>query len=92
MIWAAFQAAIDAGAEDFESADHAFMITTDPHELFAVKEKLDAAGIVSTEAEIEWIPNTAITCDEETAKSNHALIEWLEEIDDVDTVYHNMEV
>ena len=37
-------AAIEAGAEDFESTEEAFMITTDPTELYAVKERLDKMG------------------------------------------------
>lgn len=87
-----FNAAIDAGAEDFEAADEMYMITTDPQELFSVKEKLDAKGITTAEAEIEMIPNHLIECDEETQKANLALIEWLEDLDDVNTVYHNMDV
>ena len=36
------------------------------------------------------IPKTSVDCDSETAKANEALIEWLEGIDDVDRVFHNM--
>lgn len=36
------------------------------------------------------IPKSYVECDEEACKANLALIEWLEELDDVDTVYHNM--
>lgn len=87
-----FNAAIEAGAEDFEAAEEGFMITTDPTELYAVKERLDANGWESIEAGIEMIPKSLIECDEESKKSNLALIEWIEEIDDVDEVYHNMEL
>ena len=37
------------------------------------------------------LPKTLIECDEETIQSNLALIEWLEELDDVDAVYHNIQ-
>ena len=84
-------AAIEAGAEDFEAAEEGFMITTEPTELYAVKERLDALGLESIEAGIEMIPKTLIACDPENRQANTALIEWLEEIDDVDAVYHNME-
>ncbi|MCH9703854.1 MAG: YebC/PmpR family DNA-binding transcriptional regulator [Chlamydiae bacterium] len=87
-----FEEVLAAGAEDFEVTDESFMVTTEPTELYAVKEKLDEKGITSSEAEIEWIPNTAIACDEEVIKSNQALIDWLEELDDVDAVYHNMDI
>ncbi len=87
-----FNLALEAGAEDFEAADEAFMITTEPTELYAVKERLDEKGISTAEAEIEMIPKTLIECDKETQDANMALIEWLEELDDVDAVYHNMDL
>lgn len=89
---ALFQAAIEAGAEDFEVAEEAYMMTTDPTELYAVKEKLEAMGIVSSGADIEMIPKSLVACDQETIQANLALIEWLEESDDVDAVYHNMDL
>ncbi len=87
-----FQEAIEAGADDFESAEEGYMITTDPSELYAVKEKLEAKGFKVDEAEIEMIPQTLIECDEETSKSNMALIEWLEDLEDVNFVYHNLDL
>ncbi|MCP5469114.1 MAG: YebC/PmpR family DNA-binding transcriptional regulator [Chlamydiales bacterium] len=87
-----FQAALDAGAEDFEVVDEGFMITTSPTELYAVKDVLDEKNISSSEAEIEWIPNTLIAVDSEMQKANEALVEWLEDLDDVDNVYHNMDL
>ncbi|MBS3904702.1 MAG: YebC/PmpR family DNA-binding transcriptional regulator [Simkania sp.] len=85
-----FLAAGEAGADDFEVTDEVFVITTPPDALFQVKEKLDQMGIEAEEAELEMVPKTYVECDEETAKSNLALIEWLEDLDDVDAVYHNM--
>lgn len=85
-----FQAALDAGAEDFDQADEYFMVTTAPEKLYEVKDALEEKSIPSVEANITMIPKTFIDCDEETTKANEALIEWLEGIDDVDTVTHNM--
>lgn len=85
-------AAIDAGAEDFDTAEEAFMIITDPLELYAVKERLDKMGFHAKEAGFEMIPKTLVACDKESEAQNLALIEWLEEIDDVDAVYHNMDL
>jgi YebC/PmpR family DNA-binding regulatory protein len=87
-----FTAAIEAGAEDFEAAEGLYMVTTDPSELYAVKERLDAVGFKAKEAEIEMIPKTLVSCDQETQTANLALIEWLEDLDDVDAVYHNMDL
>ncbi len=84
--------AIESGAEDFEAAEEGFMITTDPSELFAVKENLDGKGWQISEADIQMIPKVLVACEEENAASNLALIEWIEELDDVDAVYHNMDV
>lgn len=85
-----FLAATEAGAEDFDSTDEMYVITTDPTELYTVKEAIDALGIPCDQASLEMIPKNSIECDEETAKANFALIEWLEDLDDVDAVYHNM--
>lgn len=87
-----FNAALEAGAEDFEAADEGFIITTSPTELFFVKEVLEKKGYATTEADIVMIAKTVIECQEESQKANLALIEWLEEIDDVDAVYHNMDL
>lgn len=87
-----FQIALEAGAEDFEAAEEGYMITTDPTELFAVKERLEENGILSSEADIEMIPKNLIECDGETRDANLALIDWLEDLDDVNAVYHNMDL
>jgi YebC/PmpR family DNA-binding regulatory protein len=85
-----FLAATEAGAEEFEAEEGMYIVTTDPVELFNVKEALTAAGIPVEETTLEMIPKTFVDCDEENTKANMALIEWLEALDDVDEVYHNM--
>ncbi len=85
-----FLIATEAGAEDFEKEEDVFLITTDPVRLFDVKEALNKQGIKCEEAELEMIPKAEITCDVETVKANLALLEWLEGLEDVDAVYHNM--
>jgi YebC/PmpR family DNA-binding regulatory protein len=87
-----FQLALDCGAEDFEATEELFMVMTNPTELDQVREALVEKGAEISEAEIEMIPKLSIECDEEIIKANQALIEWLEDLDDVNAVYHNMEV
>ena len=87
-----FMAVSEAGAEDFEAADEMYIITTPPDLLFQVKEKIDQMGIKCEEASLEMIPKTYVECDPETIKANEALIEWLEALDDVDAVYHNIKM
>jgi transcriptional/translational regulatory protein YebC/TACO1 len=67
-------------------------ISTPPELLYQVKEKLDQMKVSCEEANLEMIPKVYVECDEETTKANEALIEWLEALDDVDAVYHNMKI
>ena len=69
-----------------------FSISTDPADLYSVKEAIQKLGFKCEEAELEMIPKTAVDCDAETAKANLALIEWLEQLDDIDAVFHNMKI
>lgn len=85
-----FNAVSEAGAEDFEPADDAFIVITDPVDLYAVKDAIDALGYKCLDADLQMVPKSTIECDEEAEKSNIALIEWLEDLDDIDSVYHNM--
>lgn len=87
-----FMAATDAGAEDFETVEESYVITTDHSDLYKVKEAIEHLGYPVEEANLEMLPKTWVECDVDTAKSNLALIEWLEDIDDVDVVFHNMRI
>lgn len=87
-----FLAATESGAEDFEAAGDLFIITTAPDELFQVKEKLISLGYPIESAELEMIPKNYVECSEEDMKANLELIDWLENLDDVDAVYHNMKL
>lgn len=85
-----FLACTEAGAEDFEAADEMYVITTDPSDLYNVKEAVAKLGFNCDEASLEMIPKTSVEVDEETFKANMALLDWLEALEDVDAVYHNM--
>lgn len=87
-----FATATEAGADDFEATEEIFFITTAPVDLYVVKESLSKIGVSQCEAYLEMIPKTYVDCDQETIQANQALIEWLEGIDDVDEVYHNMKL
>jgi YebC/PmpR family DNA-binding regulatory protein len=87
-----FLAVTEAGAEDFDVADDSFIITTQPDQLFQVKEKINQLGIPSEEAELQMIPRIYVECDPETQKLNFDLIDYLESLEDVDSVYHNMKM
>jgi len=86
-----FMQVSEAGAEDFDTADDLFMIITPVEKLYEIKEKIDALNIPCEEVSLEMLPKTMISCDEETQKANQALLDYLEELDDVDAVFHNMD-
>ncbi|MBS0655349.1 MAG: YebC/PmpR family DNA-binding transcriptional regulator [Verrucomicrobia bacterium] len=85
-----FLAVSEAGAEDFIVDEEDFIVITDPMSLESVKEAVKHLRVEQFEADLEMIPKTYIECDGETAKQNLALIEWLEGIEDVEEIYHNM--
>ena len=86
------ETALEAGAEDFASEGEVFEIYTEPDDLYAVKEALEAAGYTVASAEKDKIPSNYVTLDnEEDIKFMGLLIERLEDDDDVMNVYHNWE-
>jgi YebC/PmpR family DNA-binding regulatory protein len=86
------ETALEAGAEDFASEGEVFEIFTEPDDLFAVKEALEAAGYSILSAEQDKIPSNYVTLDsEDDIKFMTLLIEHLEDDDDVMNVYHNCE-
>jgi len=87
-----FMAATNSGAEDFDTDDDVYIVTTEPTDLYAVKESLEDQGFPCIECSLEMVPKTLIDCDTNTVASNEALIEWLEQLDDVDAVFHNMNI
>jgi YebC/PmpR family DNA-binding regulatory protein len=87
-----FLAATEAGAEDFDVTDDSFILVTPPSQLFQVKEKMDQLGIPCEEIELQMIPKIFVECTSEMQKLNLELIEYLENLEDVDAVYHNMKI
>jgi YebC/PmpR family DNA-binding regulatory protein len=82
-------AAIEAGADDFNADEDVFEITTDPAEFSAVRETLEAAGYVFESAEQDMIPQNTVDLDEKQVSQVERLLEVLEDNDDVQNVYHN---
>ena len=86
------ETALEAGAEDFVAEEGVFEIFTEPDDLFAVKEALEAAGYSILSAEQDKIPSNYVTLEnEDDIKFMTLLIEHLEDDDDVMNVYHNWE-
>lgn len=83
---------IDAGAEDFEVDDEIITITCPKENFGNVSKKLSEMGIEPEESGLKRVPNTTKTLDIESAKKVLKFIEFLEDDDDVQNVYHNLEI
>lgn len=83
--------AIESGAEDFESEEEIYQITTAPSDFTKVTEELENAGIKFLEAGVQMVPNTYIALDEKDSEKMQKLIDGLEDLDDVLEVFHNWE-
>ena len=83
--------AIEAGAEDFESSDEYYEITTAPENFSSVREELEKNNLTFVEAEVQMVPNTYVKLDEKDSERMENFLEKLEDLDDVSNVYHNWE-
>lgn len=83
---------IDAGVEEIEIEEDVFIITTPLEDFGSVQKKLDEMGIEPENAELQRIPNDTKTLDLETSLKVLRMVEDFEEDDDVQNVYHNLEV
>lgn len=84
--------ALDAGALDLKAAGDAFQVITEPAAMLEVREKLQKARIQADTAEILYLPKSTVLIDEAAARQVLALIEELEEHEDVQAVHPNFEV
>ena len=85
--------ALDCGADDVEVGDGVAVIYTDPNDFSAVRDKLEEAGCTFLSAEREMVPSTTVElADEESVTKVRRLIDWLEDYDDTQAVYHDAEL
>lgn len=86
------EAALEAGADDVLAQDGGIEVYTDPNSFEAVLNAMNAAGFETLGAEISMIPDTWVTPDADNAAKVQKLIDKLEECEDVQNVYHNIEL
>ncbi|BDR34794.1 TPA: YebC/PmpR family DNA-binding transcriptional regulator [Photobacterium damselae] len=87
---AVMEAALEAGADDVETNDDGSIdVYTTPKEFGAVKDAMDAAGFEAANAEVTLVPSTKADLDITTAPKLMRLIDVLDDLDDVQEVYHN---
>jgi len=82
---------IDAGAEDVVLEDGYFTVTGPMESFGAIQSKLDELKISAEEAGLERVPLTYKEIDKETWKIISKLVDMLENDDDVNKVYHNVQ-
>lgn len=83
---------IDAGVEDIEEEDGSILLTSAMEDFGNLNKKLEDLNIEVASADLQRIPNDTKELDVESAQKVLKLIEALEEDDDVQNVYHNLEM
>jgi YebC/PmpR family DNA-binding regulatory protein len=89
---AMFEAAVEAGAENVETADNTHEITARPEDFIAVREALEKKFGAPETAGIIWKPLNTVKLNQSQAEDLITLIETLEDSDDVQNVFSNFEV
>ncbi len=89
---AVFEAAVMAGAEDVAAGDGEFLVSSAPDDFHAVQEGLRERGIEFDEADLAMVPESTMDVDSGEAGRLLDLLEELEDHDDVQNVYSNLEL
>lgn len=90
---AIMEVALEAGAEDIVTNDDGSIdVTTTPENFGPVKDAIAKAGFETVNAEVTMVAETTVTADKELAEKIFIIIEQLEDLDDVQEVYTNLDV
>lgn len=88
---ALMELALESGADDFVVDEEGFEIITEPENFEAVKAAIEEANYEILSAEVTMLPQTYTKLDENLEKSMEKLIDMLEDDDDVQDIYTNLE-
>lgn len=83
---------IDGGAEDIVFEDGFFTVTTAMEDFGAMMKKLEELNVEPESAELQRIPHETVTLDLESAQKIMRVVDVFEEDDDVQNVFHNLEL
>jgi YebC/PmpR family DNA-binding regulatory protein len=87
------EVALEAGAEELTTEEDEYVITTSHDQLYAVADALKKAGVTTDGQKFTFIPDTTIPiADEAVARQIMRLCDALEEDDDVQNVYSNLDI
>ncbi len=81
--------ALDAGADDVTTEEDSFVVYTPADGLHTAVKAFETAGYEIVSSEAEYIPQNTISLEEEKMSSVDKLVDALEDLDDVQAVYHN---
>ena len=84
-----FESALEAGAEDFETDDDIFIISTAAESLMQIRDALESKGYDISSAEIEMVPKTLQKLEGKESDIALELLNVLEDNDDVNKLYSN---
>ena len=84
--------ALDAGADDFIAEDDAFVVHTAVANFSSVRKYLEEKGLNFFSAQVEMLPQNKITLSDEDLVKFNKLVDALEDLDDVQNVYHNVDL
>ena len=87
-----FDIAVESGADDVVFSDNMVEIYAEPSDFQIIREGLQLRGLKIDTAELSMVPKTTVSLDEKQAFQNMTLISSLEEIDDVQDVYSNLDI
>jgi YebC/PmpR family DNA-binding regulatory protein len=87
-----FDVAVEWGADDVVFGDDLIEIFTSPEDFRTVREALEGRGITLESAEITLVPQTTISLNKKQTLQNMNLIAELEELEDVQQVYSNLDI
>ena len=85
-------AAVEAGAQDINADDGVVEVVSEPGDLRAVRRALEEAGVEMQSAEMIWRAASLVPVEERDARRLMALIDGLEDNDDVSAVHANFDI
>lgn len=85
-------AVLDAGAEEVNDLGESFEVVSEATDLVAVRTALQAADIDYESADTSWLPSVSVPVDEDGARKVFRLLDALEDCDDVQNVYSNVDI
>ncbi len=85
-------AALEAGAEDIRETGDSWEVITPPRAMAGVRDALEESGLAVESAEVTQLPISEVAVDQRTAPRVLRLVDALEDLEDVQSVFSNFEI